>query len=182
MHYHSWMFLRVTLRIWYMDFTTMVLIQCLIPSLYYGTVLLQYFFCACHVSAGTVAHKTDHTLGLTPAITPDSQELIWESFCSRALDVTASAEMKINEFRFQEDVFFYLWSDCFWQLRVTAAPGKIIFGKPHSGMPLFLLCMCECECECVCRICMHALLYISIYFSACSILLIACLSGNISSS
>ncbi len=156
MHYHSWMFLRVTLRIWYMDFTTMVLIQCLIPSLYYGTVLLQYFFCACHVSAGTVAHKTDHTLGLTPAITPDSQELIWESFCSRALDVTASAEMKINEFRFQEDVFFYLWSDCFWQLRVTAAPGKIIFGKPHSGMPLFLLCMCECEC--VCRICMHALL------------------------
>lgn len=73
---------------------------------------------------------------------PDSQELIWKSFCCTALDVTASAEMKINEFRFQEDVFFYLWSDCFWQLRVTAAPGEIILGKPHSGMPLFLLCVC----------------------------------------
>lgn len=160
-----------------MDFTTMVLIQCLIPSLYYGTVLLQYFFCAWYVSVGNVAHQTDHTHGLTPAITNDSQELIRESVCSRALDLTASADMKINEFRFQEDVFFYLWSDCFWQLRVTAAPREIIFGKPHSGMPL-LFCMCEF----VCRLRMHALLYISIYFSACSILLIACVSGNVSSS
>ncbi len=82
---------------------------------------------------------------------PDSQELIRESFCSRALDLTASAEMKINEFRFQEDVLFYLWSDCFWQLRVTAAPGELIFGKPHSGMPLFC---CVCVSVCVDSACM----------------------------
>ncbi len=23
---------------------------------------------------------------------------------------------------------------------------RLFLGKPHSGMPLFLLCMCECEC------------------------------------
>lgn len=98
-----------------------------------------------------LAASPDHTHGLTPENMPDSQELVWGSFCSRALDVTASAEMKINEFRFQEAVFFYLWSDCFWQLRVTAAPGEIIFGKPHSRMPLFC---CVCVSVCVDSACM----------------------------